>query len=155
MAHDLYPERGITVRKIGTTYALMNLAAPFLSGVPVCHGAGGLAGHYAFGARTGGSVILYGSFLLMLGTLFGPGFNSLLHLFPLPLLGVILLFESLALMRFLRDVAGPGPDFAIALLVGVLAAFLPYGFLIALLAGTLIYHLSKRFHVGFIAEMSK
>lgn len=153
MARDLYPERGITLRKIGLTYSGMNLVAPFFSGVPVCHGAGGMAGHYAFGARTGGSVILYGSALLLLGLLFGPGFHSLLHLFPLPLLGVILLFESLAMMRFIRDVAGP--DLAIALLVGALAAFLPYGFLIGMIVGTLLYHLSNRFHIGFIAEMSK
>ena len=36
-------------------YSLMNLVSPF-GGIPTCHGAGGLAGHYAFGARTGGSV---------------------------------------------------------------------------------------------------
>lgn len=155
MVRDLFPGRGITLRKIGTTYSLMNLVAPFISGVPVCHGAGGMAGHVAFGARTGGSVILYGSFLLLLGVLFGPGFNTLLHLFPLPLLGVLLLFESLALMRFLRDAAGSGPDFAVAVLTGVLAAFLPYGFLIALVTGTLLHHLSRRFRIGFLSEMSK
>ncbi len=155
MARDLFPERGMTIRKIGTTYSLMNLVAPFFSGVPVCHGSGGMAGHYAFGARTGGSVILYGAILMLTGLGFGSGFTTLLNLFPLPLLGVILLFESLVLMRFLREAAGSGPDFAIALLVGVLAAFLPYGFLIGMVAGTLIYHLSKRFHMGFITEMSK
>lgn len=155
LSRDLFPARGISYRKIGATYSLMNLVAPFFSGVPVCHGAGGMAGHYAFGARTGGSVILYGLFILLLGALFGPGFDTWLHLFPLPLLGVILLFESLALMRFLRDAAGPGPDLAIALLVGVLAAFLPYGFLVGMVTGTLVYHLSRRFHIGFIAEMSK
>lgn len=155
LTRDLFPERRIGFRHIGTSYSLMNLIAPFFSGVPVCHGAGGMAGHYAFGARTGGSVVLYGAFVLALGAFFGPGFHSLLHLFPLPLLGVILLFESLALMRFLRDVAGSGAELSIALLVGVIAAFVPYGFLIGMLGGTAVFHLSKRVHIGFIAEMSK
>lgn len=155
LTRDLFPERRITFRHIGLSYSCMNLIAPFFGGAPVCHGAGGMAGHYAFGARTGGSVVLYGAFVLALGTFFGPGFHALLHLFPLPLLGVVLLFESLALMRFLRDVAGAGAELAIALLVGVVAAFVPYGFLIGMLGGTAIFHLSKRCSIGFLEEMSK
>ncbi len=54
-ARDLFPERQVTVRKIGFTYALMNLVAPWFGGVPACHGCGGLVGFHGFGARTGGS----------------------------------------------------------------------------------------------------
>jgi hypothetical protein len=68
---------------------------------------------------------------------------------------VILLFESLALRCFLRDTAGAGSDFAVALLVGVPAAFLPYGFLIAMVTGTRVYPLAPRVHLGSIGEMSK
>src|SRR5207249_4911851 len=64
VAADLFPERAIGVRKISLTYSAMNLINPFLSGVPTCHGAGGIVGHYTFGGRTGGSVILYGSLYL-------------------------------------------------------------------------------------------
>lgn len=71
LVSDLFPSRReITVKKISLTYGLMNLAVPFLSGVPVCHGAGGLAGHYRFGARTGGSVILYGLIYIIFGMFF-------------------------------------------------------------------------------------
>ena len=55
IAHDYFPERPISLRKLGLTYSFMNLLAPLMGGVPVCHGSGGLAGHYLFGARTGGS----------------------------------------------------------------------------------------------------
>jgi hypothetical protein len=70
LAEDLYPRRGVTAKQIGLTYSLMNLVNPFISGLPVCHGSGGMAGHYAFGGRTGGSVILYGAFYLTLGLIF-------------------------------------------------------------------------------------
>jgi hypothetical protein len=64
------------VRKIGFTYATMNLVNPFLSGIPTCHGSGGMAGHYAFGARTGGSVVIYGMFYLLFGLFFSRGFSQ-------------------------------------------------------------------------------
>jgi len=46
------------VRQISLTYSFMNLINPFLSGIPTCHGSGGMAGHYALGGRTGGSIII-------------------------------------------------------------------------------------------------
>jgi xanthine/uracil permease len=62
IAHDLFPEKSLSLRKIGLTYSLMNIFSPFLGGIPVCHGSGGMAGHYLFGARTGGSVVIYGGY---------------------------------------------------------------------------------------------
>ncbi|MCL6624416.1 MAG: putative sulfate/molybdate transporter, partial [Fimbriimonadales bacterium] len=63
---DYFPERPLSINKIGLTYALMNLISSPLGGIPVCHGSGGMAGHYTFGARTGGSVVIYGSVFLLL-----------------------------------------------------------------------------------------
>lgn len=138
---DLFPERTLPVRKIGFTYACMNLVNPFLSGVPTCHGSGGMAGHYAFGARTGGSVVIYGSFYLLFGLFFSRGFSQLVQAFPLPILGVILLFEALALLLLARDMTGSRSDFAIVLLVGLIAVGLPYGYVVGLLAGTAMHYL--------------
>jgi hypothetical protein len=67
IAEDLFPKRNITIRKISSTYSVMNLINPFFGGVPTCHGSGGMAGHYAFGGRTGGSIVIYGSIYLALG----------------------------------------------------------------------------------------
>ena len=153
MARDLFPERRIGVRRIGFTYSLMNLVAPFLGGIPVCHGSGGMAGHYAFGARTGGSIIIYGTLLAILGLFFSAGFAGILHAFPLPILGVILCFEGLTLMQLIRDTVQEEGGLAIALLVGVLAACLPYGFLIGIIVGTLVAHLTKKYRVGFSGRM--
>ena len=60
LTEDYFPENSASVHKIGLTYSLMNIVSPFFSGIPVCHGSGGLAGHYTFGARTGGSNIMIG-----------------------------------------------------------------------------------------------
>ena len=144
VAQDYFPERGLTVRRISFTYALMNLATPFLGGFPVCHGSGGMVGHYAFGARTGGSVIIYGSLYLVLGLFFSQGFQEVVQVFPLPVLGVLLLFEALALAALLRDLTASLPDLLLALLVGLLCGGLPYGYLVGLVVGTLIYYARQR-----------
>ncbi|HEY3257905.1 MAG TPA: putative sulfate/molybdate transporter [Gemmatimonadaceae bacterium] len=144
VAEDLFPERRISVRKLSLTYAAMNLVNPWLGGVPTCHGSGGIVGHYTFGARTGGSLIIYGSIFLVLGLFFAAGFQQLVEVFPLPVLGVLLLFEALALMSLIRGEAGNTSDFFLVLLVGVIAAGVPYGYAIALVLGTGLHYLLPR-----------
>lgn len=138
---DLYPERSIDLRKIGITYAAMNLLSPLAGGIPVCHGAGGMVGHYTFGGRTGGSVVIYGLLYVLLGLFFGQGFHQLVNVFPLPVLGTILLFEGIALIMMIGDTVSERKDFMLVILVGLMAFGLPYGFAIALVAGLLLYYL--------------
>jgi len=149
---DLFPERRVGIRKIGFTYSFVNLVAPFFGGVPVCHGAGGLAGHYTFGARTGGSVVIYGALLLGLGLFLGGPLQEVLGIFPRPILGVVLLFEALALLGLVRDQAGSVRDLSIALLVGVVAFGVPQGFAVALILGTLVYYGFRRFGTSVADE---
>jgi xanthine/uracil permease len=141
ISEDLFPERPLHVRRIGFTYAVMNLISPFFGGVPVCHGSGGMAGHYAFGGRTGGSVVLYGLFWLSLGLFFSNGFDVILRAFPLPILGTLLLFEGMTLVLLVRDLAAARRDLAIAVLVGLIAGNLPYGYLAGLVIGTILHRL--------------
>lgn len=148
LTHDLFPERPVTVRKISLTYSVINIINPFLSGIPTCHGSGGMAGHYTFGGRTGGSVIIYGSLYLLLGFFFSSGFGSIVQIFPLPVLGVILVFESLTLMLLVSDISVSKEDFSVALLVALMAGFLQYGFVIGLIAGTLLAYLVKKRMTG-------
>ena len=144
IAADLFPQKPIAVRKISLTYSLMNLINPFFGGVPTCHGSSGLAGHYAFGARTGGSVIIYGSIYLLLGLFFSQGFQMAIQIFPKPILGVILAFEGLVLMRLIRDMAASKADFAVVLLVGLMCVGLPYGYVLGLVVGTAVAYLVNR-----------
>lgn len=144
VASDLFPQRSITVRKISFTYSLMNLVNPFFCGIPTCHGAGGMVGHFTFGGRTGGSVVLYGSLYLVIGLFFSGTFGEVVQLFPKPVLGVILFFEAVAIMRLVRDVADSKTDFSIVLIGGLIATSLPYGYLISLIVGTLLVYLVRK-----------
>ncbi|MNC91396.1 hypothetical protein D3C83_76500 [compost metagenome] len=51
----LFPERRVTEEKVAVSTGIMNLLGPIVGAVPMCHGAGGMAGHVRFGARTGGA----------------------------------------------------------------------------------------------------
>lgn len=145
VVRDLFPERQpLTVRRIGTTYGLMNLMAAPLGGLPVCHGSGGVAGHHAFGARTGGSVVIYGLFLIGAGLLLVGSPAAFQRLFPGPILGALLLVEAVAVLVLVRDQVSQHFAFALAVACGVVAAFVPYGYAIALVVGTLVWALYRR-----------
>lgn len=141
---DLFPARPVSVRKIGFTYGAMNLIAPWFGGVPVCHGCGGLVGFHGFGARTGGAPILYGLMYLGIGLFLAPGFDAVVRVFPMPVLGVVLLFEAVALMSLLRDTAIDSTKLWIALLVAAAVVGLPNGYVVGLVAGTLIAWTTRR-----------
>ncbi len=143
IAEDLFPQRRVGIRKISYTYSLMNLINPFFGGVPTCHGSGGMAGHYAFGGRTGGSIVIYGSIYLALGLFLSHGFQTAIELFPRPVLGVILAFEGLVLIRLIRDMASSVADFTVVVLVALMCVGLPYGYVIGLVVGTIAAHFLK------------
>ncbi len=137
---DLFPERAIGVQKIGITYSMANFLASLLGGIPACHGCGGLAGHYAFGARTGGSVVIYGTMYLVIGVLLGNSVDAVVAAYPRPVLGVILLFEAAMLMMLVRDMASDSKEFTVVLLVGLIALGIKQGFLVGLLMGIAIWY---------------
>jgi hypothetical protein len=120
----------------------MNLINPFFGGVPTCHGSGGMVGHYTFGARTGGSIIIYGSIFLTLGLFFANGFQQVVQVFPVPMLGMLLLFEGAMLIMMVRDQAAERRSLLIAILTGLIANGVPYGYAVALVVGTSLYYLS-------------
>jgi hypothetical protein len=139
---DFFPERSApSVRRIGTTYALMNLVSAPLGGTPVCHGSGGMAGHYAFGGRTGGSVVYYGALYLLAGALLSSEPQAFQQLFPPALLGVLLLVEAGTLVSLVRDQAGDARALGLALVAGVAAITLPYGYAVVLVAGPLVWRM--------------
>jgi len=140
VVHDLFPLRPpLSVRRIGTTYALMNLVAAPLGGLPVCHGSGGVAGHYAFGARTGGSAVIYGLFLVIAGLFFVGDPIAFQRMFPGPVLGALLLVEAIVVLMLVRDQWRDKRALVLAICCGVTAAFVPYGYAWALVMGTVVW----------------
>jgi hypothetical protein len=86
----LFPRHPVTERRVAISTGLMNLFAGSAGGVPMCHGAGGMAGHVRFGARTGGAPVILGSALVVAGLFFAGAVETGLALFPAAILGVIL-----------------------------------------------------------------
>ncbi len=154
VAEDFFPRSKLNVKRIGFTYSFMNLLNPFLGGVPVCHGSGGLVGHYTFGARTGGSLIIYGGLYLIIGLFFSQGFDKALQIFPLPALGIILVFEGFGLAKLIRQTL-TRKDLYIALVVGLLAIGLKYGFLIGLIVGTILHYSVEKLENVFDIEKKR
>jgi hypothetical protein len=142
--NDLFPDRPVTLRGIGRTYSVMNLLSPWVGGIPMCHGCGGLAGYYALGARTGGSVVIYGTLYLAVGLGFSGVFQEVLRAFPAPVLGAVLLVEAGVLFLLLRDVASRPAALALAGVVALLCVFAPQGYLTGMLVGCALYYLLRQ-----------
>ncbi|MHA1933352.1 MAG: putative sulfate/molybdate transporter [Promethearchaeota archaeon] len=98
---DLFPERenDIDANTLAFNMGAINLINPFLGGIPLCHGSGGLMAQYAFGARTGGSMILEGILEIVLGLFFSDSLFLLFSEFPSSVLGAMLIYTSFLLGR--------------------------------------------------------
>ena len=110
--------RAVRPGRLATSFGSANLLAGAIGGMPVCHGAGGLTAHVAFGARTGGAPLLMGISLLALAIGFGAGLAALLTAFPLPILAALLATAGLLHIGLLRDLRQPWA-WALALAVGI------------------------------------
>jgi hypothetical protein len=99
-----WPDRAITEKQLSINMGVMNLIAPFFGGMPLCHGAGGLAGQYYFGARTGGTNIIEGLIEISMGLFLAASIAGLLKSFPLAIIGAMMLLVGLELVKFAKEV---------------------------------------------------
>ncbi|TKW54109.1 Molybdate transporter 1 [Colletotrichum tanaceti] len=100
LAADLLPDMPTpSVTAMGISVGVMNLIGTWWGAMPVCHGAGGLAAQYRFGARSGASVIVLGLFKIVLGVVFGNSLIDLLKHYPKSLLGVMVIAAGLELAK--------------------------------------------------------
>jgi MFS superfamily sulfate permease-like transporter len=99
-----WPNRTVSERQLSLNMGLMNLMAPFFGGMPMCHGAGGLAGQYYFGARTGGANIIEGLIEISMGLFLATSIAGLLASFPTAIIGAMLLLVGIELGKFARDI---------------------------------------------------
>ncbi|KFA50748.1 hypothetical protein S40293_06113 [Stachybotrys chartarum IBT 40293] len=111
LSADLLPSvNEPSVTSIGLSIAVMNLTGTWFGAMPVCHGAGGLAAQYRFGARSGASVILLGSVKLVLGLLLGDSLVDLLSKYPASLLAIMVLAAGLELAMVSQSLNKGAPD---------------------------------------------
>jgi len=119
--NELFPDRKVTEKKIAVSQGIMNLVAPIFGGVPMCHGAGGMAGHVRFGAKTGGALVILGSLLILTALFFSDSVGIIFKIFPNAILGVILFFAGAELAIVVRDIGEKKSDFYVMLIVTAFA----------------------------------
>ncbi|KAL1528867.1 hypothetical protein AB1Y20_010190 [Prymnesium parvum] len=100
LSHDLFPDRPrLSQTSVACSVGVMNIVACTLGGMPMCHGAGGLAAQYRFGARQGCSMVFLGVAKMTLALALGGALLNLLQAFPKAILGVLLIFSGLELAK--------------------------------------------------------
>jgi len=137
----------VTDRALCFSMGASNIMFGLLGGMPCCHGAGGLAAHYRFGARTGGSNIIIGAILVILALAFGPSAMSLLTLIPAPVLGVLLFFAGAELALMLVDLSDRTSLFIAISVAGIALGTRNMG--IAFASGIVIEQIISRLGISF------
>ncbi len=132
-----FPDRKVTAKTISMDHGIMNLISAFLGGIPMCHGAGGMAGHIRFGARTGGALVMLGVIVLLVGLFLSDSVTLLLQVFPRPILGVILFFAGVELALVVQDVKLRKQNLFVLL---VTAGTAMWNMGVAYLAGLVLYY---------------
>lgn len=141
LSRDLFPDKAASPRKVATSVGLMNLIGCWFGAMPMCHGAGGLAGQYRFGARTGGSVVFLGAAKIFVGLLFGAWALDLLAHYPMSVLGVLLTFSGLELALTSRDIRTRTDSFVMLLTAATILALksTALGFIVGLSTAYLFF----------------
>ena len=138
LARDLSPERAPSEKRVAVSVGLMNLLTGWFGGMPMCHGAGGLAGQSAFGARTQGSILMLGAVKVLIAVLFGSTLMAVVVAFPQAILGVMLVFSGISLAEASRKAA----DFGVLLLTA--SGCIALGYLPGVILGTAAAFISAK-----------
>lgn len=135
LSKDYYGEASarVTYKNACLSMAAGNLLAFLLGGMPLCHGAGGLAAHYRFGARTAGSNMIIGVIFVLLALFLGTGILAVIYLIPLAILGVLLLYAGSQLCMTMIDLMSREDLFVAMVMLGfTLATNLAIAFLVGI-----------------------
>jgi len=112
----------VTYRATCISMALANFLSSAIGGMPLCHGAGGLAAHFRFGARTAGSNLMIGAIFTALAILLGRHCLTIVYLLPFSVLGVLLLFAGSQLALTVLDLKNRSELFICLIILGITLA---------------------------------
>jgi MFS superfamily sulfate permease-like transporter len=143
-----WPGHHVSERKLSFNMGIMNLLSPFFGGMPLCHGAGGLAGQYYFGARTGGANVMEGLIEIALGLFFASSIAFIFASFPTAIIGAMMLMVSVEMIKFVRDVPLK-EDFVVMAVTVALSLYtnMAIGFLVGVAFYYCLNALRKRFNL--------
>ena len=137
--------RRVTARALSLSIGITNLVSSMLISAPSCHGSGGITAHYKFGARSPKSSYVMGGVCLLLA-LFGRAAVGLLHIIPLAILGVFLVYVGVQHAGLIRDIVGRATPVFVAASVGLVSLAttnLTWGFAVGFLLEGLFFLLAK------------
>lgn len=126
--------------RLSRTIGLMNLVSVPFGGMPMCHGAGGMAGMYRFGARTGGANIIAGGIFVILALFFaGP---SMVSLISVGVYGALLVFVALELAKH----AWKTESIVVTITIGILSLVfsMTVAFFIGMALAYLLLYIEKK-----------
>lgn len=112
----------MTYRSISNSQGIADILSFFWGGIPMCHGAGGAAAHYFFGARTGGANLMIGAIFVSLGLFFGKSATAFFNLLPVSVLGVLLFFAGSQLAIMIQDLKEKKEIFVVVTMLGITLA---------------------------------
>jgi len=141
LVRDYFPERAVPERRLLVNQGVMNTVGALFGGMPMCHGAGGLAGQYTFGARTGGADILEGLIEVGLGLFLAGSIVGLFRVFPMSIVGAMLLIVAWSLAAMAKDVRGRF-DWAVLALTAAVSVLTNMA--VGFVAGMVVYHVGVR-----------
>ena len=147
LVHDLFPDRkDVTPRNLIANMGAMNVVTPFIGGMPLCHGAGGLAAQYLFGARTGGSILMEGLLEVGLGLFFSESLLTIFTSFPMFVVGVMLLMASFELGRVSFKVEDKN-DIMVMIVTAILSTV--FNIAVGFIGGLIIYIAQRKGILNF------
>ncbi len=132
--------RRATYRSISNSQGIANIVGFIWGGIPLCHGAGGVAAMYRFGARTAAANVMIGGFFIALAVVFGPNALPILKLLPLAVLGVLLIFAGAQLSLMILDLKERKDLFVTLLMLGITLAV---NLAVAFICGIIIAYFLK------------
>ncbi len=142
LTRTYWPDKPIKEKRFALNMGIMNVIFPFFGGMPVCHGAGGLASQHYFGARTGGAKIMEGVIYLSIGLFLTASIAKVLAVFPMAIVGAMLFLVGIELIRLAKDIGLSWnlTPMAATVLVSLitkglqLRLYMAYGFVVGLVA---------------------
>ncbi len=124
----------VTYRSVCISMVIGNIISFLFGGMPLCHGAGGLAAHYRFGARSAGSNIIIGVIFLVLALLLGSSVIMIAYLIPMAILGILLIFAGSQLALTVLDIWNRKQLFVAFMMLGItFASNLAFAFMVGVL----------------------
>ena len=139
----LFPERPTSVNYMAYSVGLMNIVGVWFGSMPNCHGSGGLAGQYRFGARSGLAIIMLGICKILISIFLGNVILDIISVFPNSILGLMIIVCG-------GELAGRGSDVKIeepliyAIVVGIIVTTDLYtGFIVGFVINVILMSMDK------------